>query len=675
MLHRHDLRGLLPVTLSLITLLLSGWLTLLAPQSVAYAHAFVIGSDPVDGSTVANAPRVVRIFFAAAISPASIAHVYTPDEHIVDATRSSISPSNLRELDTPLKNPDQLPQGGYTVRWTALADGDGHTTQGVIGFNIGHSSTGLPGQVILGPSTSNCLPQLIGNDNTNCGPSFNLLGFLSIAWEWLVLMALTFWVGMLITEGLLLNGLERIAALFTATRKQARPLQWLCLTAMVVGEVILLILRTAQFSQANTGGDLDFAILLSILTHTTYGYLWLSRLALVLLALVLLWWPNRPHSMLNSRRHDSHSGQRFRQIRQRVTQEASPTDTSKTEEAVQMLPATLHRYTIAWLILASLIIFTNALSDYVASLAQPHISAIILDWLYLIARAVWFGSVAYLGYVLLPLLPVAEPDRPAEVLLPLLRRFYPLVLAAMGVFLVSGLFLAESSISSPSQLLSDPYGRTLLIHCLLIALILVVTAYAFFLLRPKLTRQAALLPVVNAEMPARRTRQSALEQTSRRLKQSLNLQSWLGAAVLLCAALMTFFAPPIVFPNINYAQSQAAPSTNTTSTPAQTAQVGNLSVTLQVLPGRVNYANEVLVTLNDTAGNAVTNATIQISINMEIMDMGTAHTTLKGGSPVYTATFPKDATFSMAGVWDIQLTIQRPHQSALQTIFSVTLAQ
>ncbi len=338
-----------------------------------------------------------------------------------------------------------------------------------------------------------------------------------------------------------------------------------------------------------------------------------------------------------------------------------------------MLPAALRRYTIVWLTLASLIIFTDALSGHAASLAQPHISAIVLDWLYLIARAAWFGSVAYLGYVLLPLLPVAEPDRRAEVLLPLLRRFYPLVLAAIGVLLVSGLFLAESSLSTPSQLLSDPYGRTLLIHSLLIALMLVLTAYTFSLLRPKLARQAALLPVVNAEMPARRVRQSALEQTSRRLKQSLNLQSWLGAAVLLCAALMAFFAPPIVFPNINYTQNQAAPSTNTTSIPAQTTQVGNLSVTLEVLPGRVNYANTVIVTLNDTTGNAITDATIQMSINMEIMDMGTAHTTLKGGSPVYIATFPKDATFSMAGVWDIQLIIQRSQQRPLQTIFSVNL--
>src|SRR6266567_3246197 len=211
MLHRHYLRSLLFATLGLTILLLSSWSTLLAPQLVAYAHAFVIGSDPVDGSTVASTPRVVRIFFDAAISPASIAHVYTPDEQIAEATRSSISPTNPRELDTPLKNPDQLPQGGYTVRWTALAYGDGHTTQGVIGFNIGQSSTGLPGQTILGPSTSNIPPEL------------NAIGILAVAWEWLVLVALTFWIGILFIEGIILAGVERTSALLTHRKKRIRP--------------------------------------------------------------------------------------------------------------------------------------------------------------------------------------------------------------------------------------------------------------------------------------------------------------------------------------------------------------------------------------------------------------------------------------------------------------------
>ena len=76
----------------------------------------------------------------------------------MNAGRSHVASNNPQELDTPLLT--QLPEGSYTVRWTALSTTDGRATHGVIGFNIGHSSTGLPGQVILGPSTSNILPQL-----------------------------------------------------------------------------------------------------------------------------------------------------------------------------------------------------------------------------------------------------------------------------------------------------------------------------------------------------------------------------------------------------------------------------------------------------------------------------------------------------------------------------------
>src|ERR1039457_3940951 len=43
------------------------------------ARAFVIGSDPVDGSTIGTPPQVVRIFFNEDISAASVAHVYAFD--------------------------------------------------------------------------------------------------------------------------------------------------------------------------------------------------------------------------------------------------------------------------------------------------------------------------------------------------------------------------------------------------------------------------------------------------------------------------------------------------------------------------------------------------------------------------------------------------------------------
>ena len=672
-------RLVLFVLLGLVGVLVYGWLPVGSQQQVALAHAFVVGSDPVDGSTVSAVPRVVRIFFDAPISPASIARVYTPDERMVDAGGSSIPGGNPRELDTLLQTPGQLPQGSYTVRWTALASDDGHTTQGVIGFNVGQSSAGLQGVTILGPSTSNKLPQL------------DLIGILAIAWEWLVMMALTFWIGILITEGFILANVERTSELLARSRKQARPLQWLCLLALFMGEIISLFLRSTQLTQAINGQNIDFALLGQILGQSLYGYLWLARLVLIASALGLLWWVNREQttSIPARRRSWRRSRSQFGQLRQRVqvTQEdssasatgitnAKSKETDEVAEAQSVLAST-RRSTIVLLVLAALILLTLALSGDAAQLAQPHFSAILLDWLYLMARCVWVGGLTYLGYVLLPLLPEFEPDHPSEILTTLLRRFHPLMLGAVAVLLVSGFYLAEASLTTPQQLVSDPYGRALLVGWLLVAIMLGLSAYVLLILRPRLIRQEALLPVVNAEMHARRARQSAMDQTARGLKQALVLQSWLGAAVLLCSAIMSFFAPPIVFPSVDYnalANNGTSPATSTATSIVQTQRVGNLSVTLQVLPGQAGYTNTVIVTMKDTSsGDFITDAQVEITTNMEIMNMGTAHATIKSGNPTYIATFGGDTAFSMFGVWDIRLSIQRPHQATVQALFAVTL--
>jgi methionine-rich copper-binding protein CopC/putative copper export protein len=628
---------------------------------VALAHAFVIGSDPVDGSTVGTVPRVVRIFFDASISPASTAYVFTPDEHMVDASPSTVSTRDSHELDTPLMTPDQLPEGSYTVRWTALSYSDGHTTHGVIGFNVGRSSSGLPGETILGPSTSNILPVL------------DAIGVLSVAWEWLVLLALTIWVGMLVVEGLILAGVERTSNLLTETRKRALPLQWLCLSALLVGELITLFLRATQLSQALNRGGIDLSTLGYILFETSYGYLWLLRIALILIALGFLWWTTQSRG--NSSRARRKAGRRFQKMRQRITQQADDTKNDvSTEEITAPTSTTVQGSTIIRLLLAGLLLLTLALSGDAATLSRAPISAVVLDWLYLATRSIWLGGIAYLGYVLLPLLPVVEPDRHSEILSLLLRRFHPLMLGTLGVFLVSGLFLTETSLSQAQQFISDPYGRTLLVEWILVAAMILLSAYALFMLHPKISRQALLLPVVNAELPARRTRQTALDQIARNLKRAFRIHSWLGIGVLFCAALMSFFAPPIVFPNIDYAQNAVSPAASPTPLNTQTQKAGNLTITLQVLPGKVHYANTVIVSITDSSsGKLVTDAEVKMSINMDVMDMGTTNTTIKGNNPTYIAAFDRDTTFSMPGAWDIGLAIQRPNQKLVQAIFTVTI--
>ena len=181
------LRPVLLATVGLCALLSLSWLPALFRPQTAIASSFVVGSDPVDGSTISVPPRQMRIFFNTPISSASTATIYYGIEYqVMNAGHSYVASNNPQELDTPLLA--QLPKGSYTVRWTALSTTDGRATNGVIGFNIGYSSTGLPGQVILGPSTSNILPEL------------SSLGILAIAWDWLVMAALTLWIGILVME-------------------------------------------------------------------------------------------------------------------------------------------------------------------------------------------------------------------------------------------------------------------------------------------------------------------------------------------------------------------------------------------------------------------------------------------------------------------------------------------
>ena len=714
---RHVLR----LCISMVSLsLLLMWTLLFSQAPTASAHAFVIGSDPVDGSTIQSPPTRIRIFFNADISAASAAHVYVfapggaIGGQLVDGGRSFIVSG--RELDTPLLAPSTLPQGSYEIFWTAIATDDGHATSGLIGFNVGHSATGLSGAPTLGPTTSNSLPHL------------SLQGTLAILWEWLTSVALALWVGIVILETILLLGVVPARdspgdhTPVDALRKQARPLQWLCLVAMLVGEVIILVLRGSLYAETLKSSGIDPGLTSRILLDTTYGHLWLARMVLILLAIGLLWWTTgrqRGKTVFSRAKRRSIPASRLGQVRQQVaeelraqratraTQEIEAFDPPGEEQTsiilhttagAQVSPAVVPPTTPtsgplahtarssstpfwqvgAWLALAALILLTIAFSGDAVQLSPLHISAIALNWLHLVAQSLWFGGVAYLGFILIPALPTSEPDHHGELLVSVLRYYVPLLLAAFGVLVVSGIFLAETTLNAPGQWLNDadPYGRIYIVKVSLLLLMAVFSGYSFLYLRRQLRRQVALLPVVDADMPARRARRSAIEKTEGSMKRAMHILALLGAAVLLCASLLFFFAPPIVFPQTTYSANPASTSGSANGPQFQTKTVGNLSISLEVLPAKVNQTNTVIVMLKDSAGNPVGDARAQMIINMVIMDMGTAHKTLatQNNNAVYVATILPDESFSMFGDWAITLSIQRPNQAPIQTQFVVTLS-
>ncbi|GLV57503.1 hypothetical protein KDH_43390 [Dictyobacter sp. S3.2.2.5] len=637
---------------------------LVIPPPTAQAHAYVIGSDPVDGSTVGKVPGEVHIFFNAPISSISNAHIYSIQHgNLVEVSTgaSRVPASNPQELIASIKTPDTQPEGSYEVMWTAVANNDGNTTYGIIGFDVGFSGTGVDGTTVLGPTSSNNLESIHKLDTA---------AILSIVWEWITTAALTFWIGLLVVEQFILTD-KRTLSVLAQARKRSYALEWMCLLALLCGEIIALILRMVRLAQ--TLPALNIPLLITIISDTMYGLIWILRILLIVIAMVFLYVSHRRRTTpVVEPEPEPEPITNFERL---STQDAVAVSPSKTQEAVEkrtVEPAMPpRRQTAIWLTLAGLITLTFVLTSSIVQVLNPFVSAIVFDWLHWLSQGIWLGGFAYLAYVLLPLLSGAELEYNTETLTFLLRRLTPLLIAGMAIQLVSGLFLSEASIHDPQQLITDPFGRTLLVQILLTLFAALLSIYALYIIRPKLTHQALLLPVVKADLPARRTRQSEISGTQRLLKLSAKTVAFCGAIILLCFALKSFFAPPIDFPNVKY-NNPGLTQGNTTIN-AQTRQMGDLTVTLQVLPGRIGYEHTVIVMITDNKGRPVTNAQVNLTTNMQLMDMGEGHASLQQGNPVYIATFDKRAAFSMAGLWNIKVEIQRAGQKKLTDTFRITL--
>lgn len=678
---------IISMALLLSLLVYAGFILLFQPPK-ASASAYVIGSDPVDGSTVTTVPREVQIYFDASISTMSSAHVLAVQQGSqnsslveVGANTGGIPGSNPAELIIPLK--PSAPQGSYLVRWAAVANGDGRTTFGTIGFNVGFSSASVTGTPILGPSTSNNLDEIRALDADHA------TNILAVMWEWVMIAAMTLLIGILVMEQFVMADGGRCTELHVHTKKRAKSLQRLCLAVLFVSGMVSLALRSTdlvKYGQTNTS---YLSALASLLIDTNYGHLWLVQLVLILIAMALLYWTSRralvgigsvhlttaqgeeaSNSTVQTAPAETPSG-RVRSGPIGTVPCTVPTETTSSPGILQE-----SSHPIKWLLLSGLILLTLILARAPAQTFQPRISAILFDWLNLAALGVWFGSFVYLGYLILPLLNNKELEYHTETLTTILQRLMPFIVGAIGIAIVSTLFLSEAAISQPQQLLDDPYGRTLLVQIALLAIMLILSLYVMFRVHSALKHQILLLPLVHIDLPVRRLRQSELYQTRRSLGVLSTTITWLGVGVLLCMALMAFFTPPIHFPAISYSN----PSTGSVATAnAQTEQMGNLSVSLQVLPGRSGQANTVILLINDSNGKPVTDAQVRLTINMQVMDMGTKNVVIPGTSPgttgdqVYMATFDKGTTFNMAGLWVIAVQIQQPDQSAVQGTFQVMI--
>jgi copper transport protein len=173
----------------------------------------------------------------------------------------------------------------------------------------------------------------------------------------------------------------------------------------------------------------------------------------------------------------------------------------------------------------------------------------IAEVVHLVAMSTWFGGLALLAICLLPR-SAALP--PAEVT-GAVRRFSMLASTAVGVLLVTGVYVAWRRVGTLEALLGTPYGRLLAFKLATMGVLLWLGSMSRSVVQRRYAQPEPPVPEPAAAVPASRSRRRAAraaqeqEQGARaQLRSSVRLEVGTAVAVLAVASVLVATPPGVV---------------------------------------------------------------------------------------------------------------------------------
>jgi copper transport protein len=382
----------------------------------ASAHADLVRSDPPDGSVLAHAPSVARLWFSEEISPEF------SSARVVDHTGAVITGSRIQAGGDPRQLTVELPSlaaGTYGLVWRVLAEDDGHTTRGVVVFTVGAAAAA--GTIPVAASAG-----VAGTAGTAATPVGVLL-------RWLGLCALAGLVGCLAVAGPVLgrarvaSTTDTVAAGAQLARRRLLAVAAGCAAAAAAVGVMTLAEEGLRAAGAGADRALGQAVF-DLLTGTRWGHLWLAReAALIALVAVILG------------------------IRSRLDEPPTRRSTVRPVSAAALVLA------VAWI---------EGLGSHSVALESARAAAVVAYSLHVLTALLWLGALPALVLVLWPRVAGLPPR---EVVRACRGPFSTLVVFSVTVLVVTGLYGAGRQVPEPGQLLSTTYGRTLLLKTALLA--------------------------------------------------------------------------------------------------------------------------------------------------------------------------------------------------------------
>jgi copper transport protein len=571
----------LAMAMALLFLLPVGPASRLIPE--ALAHALPVRSEPAQGAILRKPPSQVHIWFDDALVTAnSHMSVLDPKGNEVDKRDSYVGRSNPREMSVTLA---KLPAGTYTVLWVAQSADDGHITEGSFVFSVTLPDGTVP-PLPAGASSA--------GGGTSTGTSFVVNGpiLLQALATWLALLSMTFWVGGLIWETWVLTpgasddpSLAR--ASWVASRRFRRLVPYALGTVLLAD--VAMVLGQAAALTGNWSSAIAPSSLHSMLFGSHFGLFWWMREAIVPAALGL-WGLSAWHGW---------SPWRVR------PQEAANAPTSANElqpipdwwqgvlQVVRGIPHLPAQLLAGWqrsswvgraqVLLGAALLVAFAFSGHAAAVPPSELGfSLSVDLLHLVGNAAWVGGLLYIGVVLVPSLRRLGTNSRARVLARGLPVFSVLAATSAVVLAATGPLNATVHMTSWQQFLTTPYGWTLAVKVECFLLMVAISAYHAFYLRPRLVQALTSSRVVIAIVSGRALVQMApssrsekaraapdasetpleiqgnqgdesdserIQRLTERLEGWLQREAALGVAVLLCVALLSVvFAGTLVPP-------------------------------------------------------------------------------------------------------------------------------
>ena len=328
------------------------------------------------------------------------------------------------------------------------------------------------------------------------------------------------------------------------TLKKVAFIVILCSVSIMIFSTCIILLQSYQLSQTM---ELDIYSAFDTLFGTSVGQVWLLRIVtsfIIMATMVLFYFVSkmREKRITNQDNGDKYSANKISLFRG-----------NKLDQI----------FLLGIIVLSSVNLFSNSMVSHSNSLSSFSTIAVSMDWIHFMAVSIWIGGLFYLSLIFLKSIKPVDynetanrkksvSDIPIDIVSVhsisiSLMNFSFVIIIALSVIGISGVFLGYLHLQDLSSVFSTSYGQILVLKLGLAFPLIFIGRYN----QLKIYKYTSLVSILVKNINSNEINGSISEQYRKnraelfkKLNRSLKIESLLGIAVLIVAAFLSVTSPP-----------------------------------------------------------------------------------------------------------------------------------